>query len=304
MFLILVMLLKLNADVLIPTPSANSFEFKSHLYNTDLQNFTTWYLKNRTHLDEELLIIELFNQAQEYYLSGDFNQAKNTYLKVINMEHDKDWKKPQRDLIVDSYKQIIKLTDNKQPYQIRLQAYSNSYEINTLKHSSITFEPKYLENWQSILINGVHYDLKDVSRLKFYNTLYRWTLLSNKASPYTLVATPQNFFSKNYPSTYFYSDSSSCEFSISNSLTMEHQVFAGDDCVTSPKKNTNQAVNKDLPSPKLNALTTSQPLKSPHWYKSKWFWAGVTALTGFLIYNNQRGSSDSAAQRPTHTEGF
>ena len=123
MLALILLSLQVTASVLIPTPTAKTFEYKAHMYSKDYQSYVEWYLENRTKLEEELLLIELFNEAQKHFLSGDSEQALTLYLKVINMEHDKDWKKPQRDLIVDSYLQVLKLNShNQEVYKAVIEA--------------------------------------------------------------------------------------------------------------------------------------------------------------------------------------
>ncbi|MCH2535720.1 MAG: hypothetical protein MK008_14865 [Bdellovibrionales bacterium] len=294
--------LQATASVLIPTPNAKSFEFKAHMYSKDYQSYTQWYLENRTQLQEELVLIELFNEAQKHFLAGDTHEALSLYLKVINMEHDRDWKKPQRDLIVDSYFQVLKLNKhNKKVYEDRLGAYVNSYSMNQASQNHDFFQPKYLNNWESILINGVHYDIKDLNQLKLYNTPYRWTLLSDKSWPHTVVATPNEFFNKHYPSSYFYSQNAKCQFNKAKGLDMDHLIFANMDCVVGPNKNKSKA-KMDAAKPIKTSLKPVS-LKTKKWYHSKWLWVGVSAVTGYLIYENQKGQN-TQAPKPTHTEGF
>ncbi len=303
MLALILLSLQVTASVLIPTPTAKTFEYKAHMYSKDYQSYVEWYLENRTKLEEELLLIELFNEAQKHFLSGDSEQALTLYLKVINMEHDKDWKKPQRDLIVDSYLQVLKLNShNQEVYKERLGAYVNSYPLSQVKPNHHLFQPKYLDNWDSILINGVHYDIKDLSQLKLYSTPYRWTLLSNSSRPHTLVSTPTEFFNKHYPSQHFYSDHSSCQFSKAKGLEMEHTVFANTDCVVEPHKEQQTKADSTVEMP-LKLSTKPPVLKTKKWYHSKWLWVGVSAVTGFLIYESQKGQN-AQAPKPTHTEGF
>lgn len=303
MFFLILFNLQVSANVLIPTPDAKSFEYKAYMYSKGYQSYTDWYLENRTQLKEEMVLIEIFNNAQKHFLSGDLQEALSLYLKVINMEHDKDWKKPQRDLIVDSYQQVIKLNKlNSEVYKDRLKAYANSYSLNNSDENYNYFQPKYLQNWDSILINGVHYSVSDLNQLKLYNTLYRWTLLSESSWEHTVVATPTEFFNKHYPNQHFYTQNSKCQFNQAKGLQVKHKVFSSKDCVVEPNKVHSEKATK-TERPLMSKFVKPMPLKTKKWYHSKWLWVGISAVTGFIIYESRKGQS-AQAPKPTHTEGF
>lgn len=253
-----------------------------------------------------MLIINLFNEAQKAFLVGDKNKSKNYYLKIINMEHDRDWKEPQRQLIIDSYLQLIKIAKyNKKVYQDRLQAYSFLGNVVSKASPSKQYSPKYLNKWQSILINGVHYDISDINTLKFTHSLYRWTLLSDKAEVHTVLASPEDFFNKIYPISYFYNSTEKCSFSHSKNLKIKHQVYKNNDCIISPKLSlTTDNRKADSKNIEMPSAIIRQDLNEKKWYHSKWFWIGTAVLTGFVLHSRQGGSNSKKNSKPTHTEGF
>lgn len=298
----------LYSQVLIPTAKTDPFNFKAQLYKTSYQSFTDWYLEKRTTLEEEMLIIDLFNKAQSELLNNDQLSAQSTYLKIINMEHDKDWKKPQRQLIVDSYQQLIKVSSyNKDVYKHRLQAYTNEFnDLNSIKNKSFaTYNSKHLQNWSSILINGAHYQLSDLKNIKFYNTVYRWTLLSDKAQPHTLISHPREFFSKVYPPKYFYSESGNCNLIIKKHYEFKHLVFSNKVCELNSDNSlpSKPAITEKQPSVKIDTSLRTQ-VTHTKWYRSKWLWMGAAILTGAYLYKAQSQSTNETEAQPTHTEGF
>jgi len=310
----------LNATVLIQGPGSPVLDYRAALKaDPDLLSPSQVLARQRPLAASRETLLSAFGEAQAAFLENSKEEAVAKFEQVIALIHNDDWAKMDRMIFLNSFLRLAQLqTDvEKQNYWLAQATLTGP----DLEPEAGLFPPPLVRAWKNlkteipraaiparlwdngwnlILLNGFACTSQNCPGWPLVPGKTRVTLLSDQFQPYTTIVDVNELERLKLKFlTWASGECGNYQLSTAAAQLKSSKVFWSLSC-EAPKSLAALNLN---PSPVKADALPRLPIqeKSPAFYKSKWFWAGVTVVTAALVI---AGSKQKQEKEPTTTYGY
>ena len=303
----------LASDVVLISPLAQIEERALPLeLNKKYKSYSKYYLDSVPKSKNIENLLNIFENAQKYYLVKSFDLSRQYFERVIELSDVDEWKDVHRKIIFLSFLRMSELNKEQEEYWI-LQALRFSLEINPkklniskdtlrkvekLKNSflkdGIHWEVSQFKNdFNFILVNGHVIDLKKIEVVKIPSGKFRITFLSDVYKPQTYQVSSQQIpllIPTRIPFV-----SGSCEKPFINNegeVTSSVIVYYSKNCIKQLAGKNWKTIKEDVGQKKLTPeysysdnFSVSTSFDSEPIYKKTWFLTAAGVLGSILLYS-------------------
>lgn len=304
--------------IMVKAPSADIYAYQVFAENSDDLRPSQLELQ----CNEASVLKQYSQTANDNFLNGSLETAKNYFSKIGDLKWKCDWKTKERQIIVESLFRLSQLEiepssqlehikaaiefdedismDNKlfPPPLIEIyQQQRSKYKPSTLN--------KYYDTHPVVLRNGRPLKVSKDS-LSVPSGKARYTFLSDSHTPISAVSDPQNLDIQSAPLVS--GDCSSFTLNTPEQWSQSVKVFFGPECLVDQPKSSlalassERALKEDLKNNIDNQLETDQKNKKPHWIERNYLWIGAAIVATVLISSEMNQHKDTQTViRPTNT---
>ena len=307
----------LALEVLVQGPNTSDIEFEKHLLQKpQVQSYSSFAQKAPPQAEKR--VQSLLKKAQFEFLQGSMDKAIQLFKEIADQEHEHHWSKDLQEVIHYSQLRLSQLSQeekDKKGWMRKALLYNSHIPIDKK-----LFPPPMVSQYQ---------------KMKKEDPLQVWSLptLANEFQQILINGQPQDrdssfvrhragivkisFFSNQYQATHMTTDiahinqaklsllplaEGSChnpQWNIQTPESVKLKIIESSCSPHSQAKKLTRSQEWSQPSP-----TPTLHKSSKAFYKSKWFWIGVsvvaTGLTWHLIsQNNKNNPSPQAPQPPS-----
>lgn len=196
-----------NAAPLIRTSEVSQLEYLAFVKAADsLETFSEWWISHRIEGRDRRDLEERFKNAQEEFLKGDLQAAKEGFTQIFALADQHDWRKEERQVLAFSALRVAQLsTESEQDLWIHRAGRFQEIQIERslfppplmmkfdeaqrLRESLMVNPARTWPEAQFLLIDGQPFELKRLTDLKADKEIHRFTLVYDHAEPESRVMT-------------------------------------------------------------------------------------------------------------------
>lgn len=196
-----------NAAPLIRTSEVSELEYLAFIAASDsLETFSEWWISHRIDGRDRRDLEERFKNAQEEFLKGDLQTAKEGFTQIFALADQHDWRKEERQVLAFSALRVAQLSaESEQDLWIHragrfqeIQMERSLFppplmmkfdEAQKLRETLMVNPARSWPEAQFLLIDGQPFDLKKLMNLKSDKEIHRFTLVYDHAEPESRVMT-------------------------------------------------------------------------------------------------------------------
>lgn len=300
-----------KGSVLIQAPGVSSFDYQTQLKaDPDLMSPTQILLRQRPSNTNKNSLIQAFISAQKIFIANPADSSG--FEKIVDMTGLDDWSPEERKVLLHSYLRIAQIqgdSEERKKWLFRslnlgddLEPQADLFpppllrEYHHLREEvpRASIPPEIFEaGWSVVTLNGKLCSRRGCSGFPLTGDKIRVTYLSDVWQPATLFLEGRELSLTSPRRVAWVSgDCRNPQITSAVGIFNNPKFFFGSVCSAKPQLAPIQA-QTSLPNPE-----TKEP--SPSFYKSKWFWAGVSAVGIALLISSQ---TKRESKEPSTTYG-
>lgn len=318
MILALLTSLLMAQDILVQGLSTSDIEYeKLVMAQPQKMSFTDYHLNQNQQFKSDME--QTLKKAQFEFLKGSLQKAQSHFTTLAHLSHKANWSLESRKVIHYALLRLAQLSGSQVKQRQWLQhalVFDDSIKLDErlfppplvdsynkigrdLK-AQVWSLPKNHHSFSTILVNGKKQN-PNRSFLRHRPGRVRLSFLSNKYLPIEIVTDLNDL--ENLKISPQPIATGSCQAPTFNAQKPDNGQFVlnAQDCRNLPPA---QSVSHNV----LSTVNENTRASSAHFYKSKWFWIGLSVLAaGFTwksLEQNHRSSSSMAPQAEVHTVEF
>lgn len=305
-------------NIMVKAPYADIYAYQVFAENSD--NLRPSQLELPC---SEASILKQYSQtANDNFVNGSLETAKNYFLKIGNLKWKCDWKPKERQIIVEA---LFRLSQLEAAPSSQIEHIKTAIEFDEdLNMDDKLFPPplieiyqhqkaksktsalnKYYDTYSVVLRNGRPLKVSKDS-LTVPSGKARYTFLSDSHAPISAVSDPHNLDIQSAPLVS--GDCSSFILNTPEQWSQSVKVFFGPECLVDQPKNSlalatsEIALKEELKNNIDHQLDADNRNKKPHWIERNYLWIGAAIVATVLISSemNQRKDTQTVI-RPTNT---
>jgi len=301
----------LAMEVFIQGPGTSEIEFQKELLKSPQAiSYSEYSRKSKTH--SEIQIIDDFKKGQFEFLKGSIEESKAIYIKIAERRSENHWSRKTREIIHYCHMRTAQLVknENERKKWLKLALIFDSSirpdkklfppplikKYNSLKDElsiQIWPLPNKSENFNTLFINGQEIE-RNSSFIRHRPGVVKISFFSNKNQPAHFVTHLKNLSSLKLPThPLFQGDCPSASLDVEVAQKDSIRILDGS-CkqMISPNHQLASPVLSDTPP------ATKPPVGEKRFYKSTWFWVGVSVLAAGLTWHSLNQQNQNAPEPP------
>ncbi len=321
----LLMIMNLWArEVVIQSGQTSDIRYQRHLLESPRsQSFIQYYISQKS--DWTYRLLNELKLGQFHFLNGDLEKARKHFKKMADFQHQANWNSKERDGIHYALMRLSQLEGDEKQRQFWLrQAVALEYnktpdpglfppplieDYRKLKKKMVQYVwqlPEQADLFDKILINGKKQEGHS-GFIKTVGAVQRIQFLSNRYLPVHYMAHPkqlEKLLVKPVPLA-----QGSCHRPVLNTDISPgwKWVYLFGDCVSDSRDtgtlNPVQGPNHQIRT-RVAVVPEKVAGKNTQFYKSKWFWVGLSVVTTGLAFHNFEKNKGGQSQTQGNVQVF
>ncbi len=306
-----------HAAVLFQSVNSSPLDYRAALRaDSGLQTPTQAYFKAHPSIENRSRLLSLFAEAQKAFLGNSKDEARAQFINLLMLASEDDWGRSEREVFLQAYFRLAQMdldSDQQTKYLSQALAIGDDLEVpadlfpppfvrrfaqlkNEIPRGQIPAR-FFQDGWSAILINGTVCNRQNCSAVALVPGEARITFVSDQWIPFTVNVELSELTSVNPKRVaWIGGDCEKTIFHAQAEMAKEKRAFWSLTCGAAPKINLQPIARSDA-LPRLDVQT-----KSSAFYKSPWFWAGVSAVAVAVIVASAQKSSGE--KKPSTAYGY